>query len=267
MPNPAQIEPVSSCSLQRQLLPLSNAAVPMAWSPEGDREHILLQPFSTGENEKGIFSFSYLATEEEETQSRNRALAPEATFTHTAAGLRPGDRQCSGLSEEIKFFISEARSHGIATEFKKRWQLTSLATEPLCQPNQQYQLTTETFRFQGPPSPEPSMRNSASALEDEEQRDQAMSEDEDLIPDAPPFTGLFHPVLFKSWSTVQKGVERRAPEEPSDSQGLNNIVFSEPAITQKDIPYPKLFLNVVQRQWGQPCSIPAIPVIPHPWWK
>ncbi|KAG8136960.1 hypothetical protein E2320_005501 [Naja naja] len=55
---------------------------------------------------------------------------------------------------------------------------------------------------------------------------------------------------------AQIGTAPSVPVEPLDPQGPDNTVFSEPTVTWEDIPCPKLFLNVIQRQWGQPGTFP-----------
>ncbi|KAG8136961.1 hypothetical protein E2320_005500 [Naja naja] len=64
-----------------------------------------------------------MATEFAEPQFRDRGFAPEATFTPTAAGLHPVGRQRSGLSEELKYLISQAIAHGVATTLQIRGML------------------------------------------------------------------------------------------------------------------------------------------------
>ncbi|XP_058021153.1 uncharacterized protein LOC131189195 [Ahaetulla prasina] len=88
----------------------------------------------------------------------------------------------------------------------------------------------------------------------------ALSEDEGLDIDQPPFVGLFKPQLFKSLlykAQVSTGLgdvsssKNRFPtgEGPSGSP-------SEPSTSNDMVPAPKLFTEVVQRQWVVPGSGP-----------
>lgn len=97
---------------------------------------------------------------------------------------------------------------------------------------------------------------------DEDQGDQEFSDDEGLIPDRPAFTGLFHPTLFKSLlykakTTAPMGVAEAPAEPPLGLQDPSERLFSEPAAEQDVIPSPKLFIDVIQRQWNQPGSLSA----------
>ncbi|KAG8139384.1 hypothetical protein E2320_002154 [Naja naja] len=69
----------------------TNVAVPLNWSPEGDREQFSVFPTENLE-EAEQFLFDCLTTGIE-PQVRDRAFNPEATFMPTVAGLCPVDKQ------------------------------------------------------------------------------------------------------------------------------------------------------------------------------
>lgn len=96
---------------------------------------------------------------------------------------------------------------------------------------------------------------------DEGQREFDLSEDEGLILDPPAFTGLFPPALFKSLlhkarTTTHLGVQATSLETPLGPQGPSQGLFAQPTAKQ-EIPTPKLFLDVVQKQWTHPGSYPT----------
>lgn len=93
------------------------------------------------------------------------------------------------------------------------------------------------------------MRSEDSLTGDEDQEELALSEDEGLRPGPPTFMGLSHTALFKC-------LVYKAKKWPV-WQG-RQLLFSEPTAEQEVIPSPKLFLDVVQRQWDHPGSIPTL---------
>lgn len=95
--------------------------------------------------------------------------------------------------------------------------------------------------------------SSHDSLTGEEVREQDMSEDEDLSPDQPSFVGLFKPQLFcsflhKAKSTTRLGITRPLPASSGEEVGPSVPLFEDPTFEAEDIPTPKLFRDVVQRQ-------------------
>lgn len=101
----------------------------------------------------------------------------------------------------------------------------------------------------------------ATASEHEEAPDAALSDDEGLIPDQSPFIGLFNPqlfrsLLFKAIATTRLGEIPPAVSTPSTSDPASAL-FAEPVVAPETVPAPKLFLDVLQRQWSLPGAGPS----------
>lgn len=103
------------------------------------------------------------------------------------------------------------------------------------------------------------MGSQESLWGDEGHRDPDLSVDEDMVPDPPAFTGLFSSSLFKLLlhkvrSTTKLGAQT-APSEVSldPADGL----FQKPKTTQEDIPVPRPFLDVIQKQWDHTRAFPT----------
>lgn len=84
----------------------------------------------------------------------------------------------------------------------------------------------------------------------------ALSEDEGVAPDSLPFTGLLRPDLFHKAKAITNLGSALVPEPAPSTRDSGCTLFSEPTVEQEVIPSPKLFLDVVQRQWAQPGSLP-----------
>lgn len=96
--------------------------------------------------------------------------------------------------------------------------------------------------------------------------DQDLSDDEGLEPDQPAFIGLFRPNLFRSLLHKAQvvtglGVSSSASSSsaaPTTAQGDSaSSLFQEPSVQKEVIPAPKLFSDVVLRQWAVPSSGPV----------
>ncbi|XP_058037681.1 uncharacterized protein LOC131197525 [Ahaetulla prasina] len=101
----------------------------------------------------------------------------------------------------------------------------------------------------------------ASLVDEGDLRDQNLSEDEDLVPDQPSFVGLFNPQLFRSLLhkakvTTRLGVTHTAPDPTSGTTDPPLDLFSVPVIESEEVPAPKLFVEVVDRQWTTPIAGP-----------
>lgn len=107
----------------------------------------------------------------------------------------------------------------------------------------------------------PTSADQGSLSETDEVLESALSDDEGLFPDQSPFIGLFRPqmfcsLLFKAMATT------RLREVPSSSTVLSSLdpasaLFAELTIDLKTIPAPKLFLDVLHRQWSLPGAGPS----------
>lgn len=109
------------------------------------------------------------------------------------------------------------------------------------------------------------LSNSGFPLTGEELRDQDISEDEDLSPDQPSFVGLFKPqqssLLHKAKTTTHLGLARPAPATPGEDVTSAFPLFEEPTFEVEEIPGPKFFRDVLQRQWSSPVSGPNANVV------
>lgn len=107
------------------------------------------------------------------------------------------------------------------------------------------------------------MHGSLSEEEEAESRELALSDDEGLSPDQPAFIGLFRPQLFRSLlhkalAVTGLGNSTSASTDPQPAgPSQATSLFIEPAVEPDLIPAPKLFTDVVQRQWNLPGSGPV----------
>lgn len=156
----------------------------------------------------------------------------------------------------LEAIIARAIQQGLAQGLQQDF------LQPVSQPvHTQPSHTQEGLSDDQQYSPEHSERDSLYD-EEEESRELALSDDEGLAPDQPAFIGLFRPQLF--WSLLYKALavtrlESSPPPEagPSDGQDPATSLFVEPTAQPELIPAPKLFTDVVQRQWSLPGTGPA----------
>lgn len=94
----------------------------------------------------------------------------------------------------------------------------------------------------------------------EDLKDPDLSDDEDLSPDLPSFVGLFKPQMFRSLLHKAKLTTGLGspPPAPSSGEGTSQSIplFEEPTIESEEIPGPKLFREVLTKQWSTPASGP-----------
>ncbi|XP_039180626.1 DBIRD complex subunit ZNF326 isoform X2 [Crotalus tigris] len=235
----------------------STSAASSAWSPKGETSQFI---FPMAEQVEMVpRSSEGLGLHIPTPPGTARPLGPEATFTPTAAGLRPPEAQETELLERMQLLISQAIAQGVASTLQQKARPESGIPS---HSNVSYLSQAEAAAYQGSVSPSNSSMSRGSFIGDDEQTEQEMSEDENLSPDLSPFMSVFNPALFKSLlhkarSTAQIGSEGAPQAEPSTNQGPTSQVFSEPTFTQQDIPCPPLFLNIVQRQWEAPGTFPS----------
>lgn len=114
-----------------------------------------------------------------------------------------------------------------------------------------------------PDSPSCSHSSRCSVLTEDDYDDSGLSEDDNLHPDQPAFTGLFPQSLFKSLLFKAVNTARlsspHADPAPASSSSVSvslDLMFAEPSRPVASIPTPPLFLDVVKRQWSSPGSAP-----------
>ncbi|XP_058052191.1 uncharacterized protein LOC131204695 [Ahaetulla prasina] len=181
--------------------------------------------------------------------------SPEATFTPTAAGLRPRETQGPEMDDQMKRMISEAIAQGIAAGLQQRQQAAPAAPETPLHQDQCVASQHQRDLFQGSHSTPSSMQSKLS-LSDEDQKEMELSEYEGMAP--PPPARLFRPALFKSLLLKAKAAAHLGADSATTESALNpsELLFSEPVAEKEEIPSPKLFQDVVQRQWAQPGVLP-----------
>lgn len=109
----------------------------------------------------------------------------------------------------------------------------------------------------------PSRVSQTSLSEGDEQPiiDQELSDDEGLEPDQPSFVGLFKPQMFRSLLhkaqvTTGLGIPPTNPQPQPSASTFSSALFELPAVQTEIVPAPKLFLDVLQRQWKNPSTGP-----------
>lgn len=182
-----------------------------------------------------------------------RAL-PTATFTPTAAGLREATGPAAAAPLDFQSFFSSAFSSFLAAGLQ---QASQMSLQPLA--GQAVQ--------QAPPSASSRPSKNVTSVDlaesdpgDECPEDFELSDDDELPPDNPAFTGLFRPAMFKSLLhkarlTTNLGAAGTDTAGDSAAAGPHDALF-HPSKPDKDVvPCPRLFLEVLQNPWGQPGSL------------
>ncbi|XP_039183783.1 uncharacterized protein LOC120301132 [Crotalus tigris] len=175
-------------------------------------------------------SSSYDQAEEvPEVQAFRSPHTPEATFTPTAAGLRGEELTLSALDDRIQALVDQAVERALTIRTPLVPRAESLLSIPLSCP--------VSHSSRDPPSPSYSFLSGVSATPEQDQAlDASWSEEEEPIPDPPPFGGLFNPSLFlpllRKVSSVPHGrTSQPAPGAPSTDPEADPV-FIEPVATQ-----------------------------------
>ncbi|KAG8139540.1 hypothetical protein E2320_002314 [Naja naja] len=159
------------------------------------------------------FPFDCRVSEGADPHVRERALTPEAAFIPTAARLRPIDRQGTGLSEELKFLISQTISQGVANTLHLGSHVASVTSEASPQQSHHYMYTREAGRSHGASSPDHSVRSRASVLEE-----------------------VTTWSLHKAKATAQIGTTSATPVEPSGLRCQTRLSSLNPLLHRKTSP-------------------------------
>ncbi|XP_032076117.1 lamina-associated polypeptide 2-like [Thamnophis elegans] len=155
--------------------------------------------------------------------------------------------------------ISEAISRGVGAELARRSQVSrpTLAYSGLAP--QAVQGDSSILQTD-PPSPLHSVFSAQSPLVEEgEIQDRELSGDEGFPVDQPPAPGLFRHTLFKSLlykakTTAHMG-EAISAESAAVGLDATERLFAEQVALQDFIPSPKLFLDLIQKQWDEPTAV------------
>ncbi|XP_070605566.1 titin-like [Erythrolamprus reginae] len=253
--SPPVDEPGSSrASLPQPLKPPTEVlqTATQSQSPGGAREE-LSEPQLSMKEDNELPSVSTPLPQDRDGEPAPKRAKPTtaAPSTPSAAGVRPKETQEPEISPQMRLIISQAIAQGIAAGIQQKQQAASSAPT-----NQGQSIASDNSRDlpvpQRPHCPASSIHTPESLWGDEEQKELMVSED-GVAPNRPAFTGLFNPALFKTLlykakTTAGVGADADTSLDLSDP---NILVFSEPAIDKEEIPTPKLFLDVVQRQWAQ----------------
>ncbi|XP_013907088.1 PREDICTED: uncharacterized protein LOC106537476 [Thamnophis sirtalis] len=162
-----------------------------------------------------------------------KPATPEAAVPPAVAGVCPKKAQEPEMTPQMRRMISEAIAQGIAAGIQQQHPASSAASDNALR------------QGQAPPS----SMNIPESLD----KDLPLSGDQDGTPDPHGFVGLFSPALFKTLLQKAKATARIGGDpaglDPASSDP-NNLLFTEPATEKEEIPCPKFFLDVVQRQWA-----------------
>lgn len=179
---------------------------------------------------------------------------PEATYTPSAAGLRPEELS---TSVNLQSMLSEALAKILAAGLQQGVNTAQPSTSGLPSQTRPARLATEAVRAHTVCS---SSEDSDRA--DEGPEDLEFSEDEGLPPEKPAFTGLFRPSVFKSLLhkakiTTQFGLITNPSEGAKATPAPHDALFRLSKPENEAIPCPPLFADVVQSAFTQPGSLTA----------
>ncbi|XP_058021206.1 uncharacterized protein LOC131189221 isoform X2 [Ahaetulla prasina] len=241
----------STSAIQSPGVPITEQDAPLSLSP--DRESLSLAK-AGGINER-LFG---MAPQEVSSDIPSQLPLPQQGIS--VGGEETADPRGSKkepiIAPEIANMIEAAIQKSLATEWQRRTEtwVSQCNSASECQS----QLTLDQARSGAqvltgaPPS------QASSGVEDV--RDLDLSEDEDLSPDQPSFVGLFKPQLFRSLlhkARVSTGLAAPVTSDSVSKPSQSSIpLFEEPALEPEEIPGPRLFQDVLIRQWNVPASGP-----------
>lgn len=175
-------------------------------------------------------------------------IAPAATYTPTAAGLRWEEGPRPDPPVDVQSIVVATLSNLLASG---TW---SPAVAPMTQLPPQPSVGSISRHYLDYDCYQDSIHSEDSNWEDEDHRDSEFSEDEGLPPDRPPLTRLFRPALFQSLLHKAKVSTNLADpsvqQAPSSSSLPPEGLFNVQPAAQDFIPCPQLFSEVIQRPWG-----------------
>ncbi|XP_058025844.1 uncharacterized protein LOC131191579 [Ahaetulla prasina] len=201
-----------------------------------------------------------------------RALSPQPSGSGSNTG-RPsstpinlvasqGDRQTidqvTEMPELVRKWIAEA-VHRELEAGKSRNRQSVLGAEAQSQDRDQVETEPADGHMgsRSDSSDSPSEAESSPSMEDE-QWDQELSEEEGFLPEQPMFKGLFRPHLFKALLSKAKAVTKQGllgEQSACPEQDPADMLFSEPTVETETVPAPKLFLDMIKKQWEAPAAL------------
>ncbi|XP_034278399.1 uncharacterized protein LOC117668538 [Pantherophis guttatus] len=187
---------------------------------------------------------------------------PESSPAQTAEEAVPAGIQHHSFpsTEQIQQMIAAAVQQSLASHFQSTSRAASVRS--VVSPPREGRDQEDVLSIDAPDSPVSSMASRSPSHAAEEPHDLELSEDDDLPPEQPAFTGLFPQALFKSLlhkaiATAQLSSPSPLPVSDSAPKGTLNPLFAEPARTVDTISTPPLFLDVIKKQWSSPGSAPT----------
>lgn len=171
----------------------------------------------------------------------------------TSAGSCPDQSNPLGMPN-FQDIIAEAIKQGIAADLQQKVarapEGTSVhSTEP-----------RETNPPVGSLSPAYSQDDQSSVSEEGEIREANLSADEGMAPEQPAFSGLFQPSLLKSLLFKAKTSGNFRTKSLAAAVRPQTVsaetIFSVQTTKAETVPTPKIFVDLVQRQWASTTSGP-----------
>ncbi|KAG8126788.1 hypothetical protein E2320_022178 [Naja naja] len=128
-------------------------------------------------------------------------------------------------------------------------------------PDKQHPLlareTREELNFQRTNSIQSYTQSEASVSGREEQKETALSDEEENVAEAPAFTGLFRQHLFKMLLGKAKAAADLGTTTATDSSDPKYRLFARTKMECEIVPSPELFKEVMEGQLDQPVTFPT----------
>lgn len=175
------------------------------------------------------------------------------TIPPTSSAVNQPNSLCMVNFQDI---IATAISQGIAAGLQQRDEQSVPA-----QPSDRPALPPAPLVTAEPSAPDGESSEHSSDSEEGEIKEAEMSEDEGRDTDQKTFSGLFPPTLFPSFLYKAKMAAdfgtQPSSATPRPATVSAETLFSEQAPPSETIPTPKIFVDLVQRQWEVPTSGPT----------
>lgn len=194
-------------------------------------------------------------------QTDKPRVAPQATFSPTAARLRPDPEAAPVALTDIQSVIADAIKQGIAAGIQQIHHADYLPLGPASEqgfnldPMIQYESADLHETYASDHS-----HNQDQVSDYEGHQELELSEDEGMQPEQPSFTDLFPPGLFKSllYKAINSAnLGQQSNEPPKEQPGPSDPLFNQATAHADIVPSPQLFMDVVQKQWSTLASGPT----------
>lgn len=191
-------------------------------------------------------------------QTMTEAEALQSSPPELATQAPPPQEAQLQLPEALETILARAIRQGLT----QCLQQGALPTQPPPTPQSHHQASYREHSISEQElAGSPTSAEQDAMSEADEVRDETLSDDEGILPDQPPFIGLFRPqvfrsLLFKAIATTWLGKVPSSSATPS-SLDPASAMFAEPTIHPETIPAPKLFIDVLHRQRSLPGAGPS----------